>query len=103
MQTRNCNRCGRDFLGPSYGRVCLACQTPRTRPLRKRGELSARELQIIALVAQGHANKEIAAQLYLTEGTIKKFMGRIFRKLGIKSRVSLTIWHMTRPIEVRNS
>lgn len=54
-------------------------------------ELSFREKQIIALVRLAKGNKEIAAELYLTEGTVKEYLHRIFRKLGVRNRTELAL------------
>lgn len=48
--------------------------------------LSAREAQIMALIAAGHSNGQIAAQLVLTEKTVKNHVNRIYAKLGAGSR-----------------
>jgi DNA-binding NarL/FixJ family response regulator len=49
-------------------------------------ELSARELEVLRLLARGDSNKEIAAQLTISENTIKTHLSRIFDKLGARSR-----------------
>jgi DNA-binding NarL/FixJ family response regulator len=54
--------------------------------------LSFRERQIAQLVCKAKLNKEIAYELHLTEGTIKEYLNRIFRKLEIKNRTELAIW-----------
>jgi DNA-binding NarL/FixJ family response regulator len=54
--------------------------------------LTAREEQVVALVADGLSNREIASELNLSEHTIKKYMFRIFDKLGISSRVELVLY-----------
>ena len=48
--------------------------------------LSPREIEILRLVAAGNANKEIDAQLSMTEETVKSHMRTIFSKLGAKDR-----------------
>jgi LuxR family maltose regulon positive regulatory protein len=48
--------------------------------------LSARELEVLALVAAGHANREIAERLYITVDTVKRHVSHIFAKLGAASR-----------------
>ncbi|WP_061962660.1 response regulator [Demequina aurantiaca] len=50
--------------------------------------LSARELQVLDLVAQGHANTEVAATLFVTEATVKSHLAHVFTKLGVTSRTS---------------
>ncbi len=48
--------------------------------------LSPRELEIVRLIAAGSSNKQIAAQLFLSETTVKRGVSRIFDKLGAKDR-----------------
>jgi DNA-binding NarL/FixJ family response regulator len=49
-------------------------------------QLTPREVEVLGQVAAGNANKEIAAQLSITEETVKTHMGRILSKLGAKDR-----------------
>jgi DNA-binding NarL/FixJ family response regulator len=48
--------------------------------------LSARELDVLALVARGLTNAEIGRQLYITEATVKTHLLRLFAKLGVDDR-----------------
>lgn len=59
------------------------------RPSRDRDRLTAAEARVAALVAAGRRNKEIAAELYTTVGTVETHLTRIYRKLGIRSRTEL--------------
>jgi DNA-binding CsgD family transcriptional regulator len=52
-------------------------------------ELTSQESQIAALVAEGRSNKEIAASLFLSPKTVVFPLGRIYRKLDVKSRTQL--------------
>ena len=52
-------------------------------------ELTSRERDIVRLVAQGLANKEIAAQLFLSEGTVRNNIVTIMEKLDVKNRTQL--------------
>ena len=85
---RNCCRCGYEFHMGEHERVCQACSKPR---LDNR-HLTLREKQIIALVTQAKLNKEIAYDLHLSEGTIKEYLNKIFRKLGVRNRLELALW-----------
>lgn len=54
--------------------------------------LSAREREVLALVAQGLGNKQIAARLDIAERTVKAHLGSIFRQLGVADRTSAALW-----------
>ncbi|WP_426414770.1 response regulator [Aestuariirhabdus sp. LZHN29] len=54
-------------------------------------ELTAREEQILRLVAQGLSNKEVGAQLELQEKTVKHYMTNILQKLQVRNRVEATL------------
>jgi DNA-binding CsgD family transcriptional regulator len=54
--------------------------------------LTARELQVLRLVAAGATNKAIAADLVLSERTVDRHMSNIFRKLGVSSRAAATAY-----------
>lgn len=56
--------------------------------------LSQRELQLLTLVTQGLSNKEIAHALKLTEGTVKQYFTRLFRKCGVSDRLELVFYGM---------
>jgi two-component system nitrate/nitrite response regulator NarP len=53
--------------------------------------LTERERAIAALVAQGLRNKEVAAKIKMTEGTVKVYLHRIYEKLGVGSRTELAL------------
>jgi len=50
------------------------------------GELTGREIEILALVADGLSNRAIAEQLFLSTGTVKWYLNQIYSKLGVNSR-----------------
>lgn len=57
--------------------------------------LTQREEQIVTLVAEGMGNRQVAAELEITENTVKKALLRIFDKLGISNRVELVLYVLT--------
>jgi DNA-binding NarL/FixJ family response regulator len=56
------------------------------------GLLTPREEQVVALVADGFSNREVARELGLSEHTVKKYVFHIFDKLGMSSRVELALY-----------
>ena len=72
----------------------LISEVPSLRMFNSRGEqlLTPREEQVAALVAEGLGNREIASELNLSEHTVKKYLFRIFDKLGISTRVELVLY-----------
>ena len=74
--------------------VDLLSEVPSMRVINSGGNplLSPREEQVVALVAEGMGNRQIARELTLSEHTIKKYLFRIFEKLGVSSRVELVLY-----------
>lgn len=72
----------------------LVTQVSSLRVVNTKGNslLTPREEQVVALVAEGLPNKEIAHELALSEHTVKKYLFRIFDKLGISTRVELVLY-----------
>jgi DNA-binding NarL/FixJ family response regulator len=70
------------------------CQVPSLRVVSAIGEtlLTSREEPVVVLVADGLSNRDVATELGLSEHTIKKYLFRIFDKLGISSRVELVLY-----------
>ena len=59
--------------------------------------LSAREIEVMSLIAGGHTNGEIAAHLFLAEKTVKNHVRRIYSKLGVPNRpAAIAHWLATR-------
>ena len=53
-----------------------------------RNLLSQRELEVLALVADGNTNKEVAARLFISEATVKTHLLHIYAKLGVSDRAA---------------
>jgi DNA-binding NarL/FixJ family response regulator len=58
----------------------------------KPGDLTERECEVVALVAQGKSNREIANELVLSRRTVEKHVGNILSKLGFTSRAQIVRW-----------
>jgi DNA-binding CsgD family transcriptional regulator len=64
----------------------------RTAVAKPAGGLTARELEVLRLVATGKTNRSIAADLFLSEKTVARHVSNIFTKLGISSRAAATAY-----------
>jgi len=87
---------GQTFLQPSVAAKVVAeftrlstVPTPAAQPLVE--PLSERELEILRLIATGASNKEIAGELFITEGTVKNHVTNILGKLGVRDRTQAAL------------
>jgi DNA-binding NarL/FixJ family response regulator len=88
---------GESLLAPSVTRRLVEAfldrprpPDPRTRRLLER--LTAREQEVLQLLARGLTNAEIAAHLVVSETTVKTHVARVFMKLGLRDRVQAVIF-----------
>ena len=63
--------------------------------------LSPRERQLLRLIAQGYSNKQIGGELMISEGTVKVYLAKLFRKVGVHDRYELAL-HGLRGLGVSN-
>ncbi|NJJ39486.1 response regulator transcription factor [Paenibacillus apii] len=56
--------------------------------------LTKTELSVVAAIAEGYSNKEIAAELFLSEGTVKNYITEILSKLGLRDRTQIAIFYL---------
>jgi len=87
---------GGSWLDPSVtGRVLAIYRS--AAPQRAEGEpdldnLTAREREVLALIGQGKSNTEIAAELFISEGTIKTHINHLFTKLELRDRAAAVVF-----------
>ncbi|WP_425711910.1 response regulator transcription factor [Fictibacillus sp. Mic-4] len=73
----------------------LSCMLTDTKPKKNvHVELTSRELDVLKLVAEGLSNKEIAKELYLSEGTVRNYITRMLEKLELRGRTQLAIYYL---------
>ncbi len=76
----------------SSGSSGVPAPKPSSKPVRERSPLSARELEIVQLVAQGYKNKEMAEKMFISEQTVKNHLHNIFDKLSVSDRLELALY-----------
>jgi DNA-binding NarL/FixJ family response regulator len=65
---------------------------PETAADAPADQLSDRERQVLRLVGQGLANKQVARSLGIAERTVKVHLGNVFRRIGVTDRTSAALW-----------
>uniref|UniRef100_A0AAU2VH70 Response regulator transcription factor n=1 Tax=Streptomyces sp. NBC_00008 TaxID=2903610 RepID=A0AAU2VH70_9ACTN len=88
---------GDALLAPSITKRVIAEFSRVTRTLRipergRAGDLTERETEVLALIAQGLSNAEIAVNLVVAEQTVKTHVGRILVKLGLRDRTQAAVF-----------
>lgn len=58
-------------------------------------ELTEKEAELCAYVADGLSNKEIGEKMYLSEGTVRNYLSSVLSKLGLRDRTQLAIYYLT--------
>lgn len=61
-------------------------------PVEAFPDLTPREHEVLQLMALGHPNEQIADELFITEGTVKNHVTRLYTKLGVNSRAEAVAW-----------
>jgi DNA-binding NarL/FixJ family response regulator len=87
---------GDALLDPAITRAVIEeyARAPRRRPelARKLDDLTAREREVLDLLARGLSNAEIASELVVGDGTVKTHVARILQKLDLRDRVQAVVY-----------
>jgi DNA-binding NarL/FixJ family response regulator len=83
---------GEVHLDPQVARLLARRIRTRRDEAPAREPLTEREREVLALVARGHSNKEIATLLYITERTARTHVSNILGKLDLASRTQAALW-----------
>jgi DNA-binding NarL/FixJ family response regulator len=87
---------GDGLLAPGVTRRLIAefarMGGPRLPARKALGDLTERETEVLALVARGMTNAEIAAHLFLAEQTVKTHVSRVLMKLGVRDRAQAVVF-----------
>lgn len=91
--------CGRVVIESSLAGVMAdaALQPPAPREDPRLAELTEREREILAWLADGRSNKEIARELGISDATVKVHIKHLLRKLGVKSRLEAAVFALQSP------
>jgi DNA-binding NarL/FixJ family response regulator len=85
---------GESLLAPEITRRLIEDYVRRPRPgaaATELDELTEREREVLVLIGRGRSNAEIAAELFVSEGTVKTHVNRILRKLDVRDRVQAVV------------
>lgn len=82
---------GQAVLAPQVAGQLIDRMRKGTLEEKRPAGLSASQVAILRLISRGHSNREIAADVHLSENTVKSHVQEIFRKLGVRNRVEAAI------------
>lgn len=80
---------GQSPLDPKAAQVLL---TSRSAEPDRSGDLTAREREVLGLLAEGWPNRQIANRMGITEATVKAHLTHVFQSLGVNDRTQAALW-----------
>ncbi len=83
---------GRLVVDDRLAKVLASVLRPQKEEKNTLDELTPKELEVLHLIAEGMANKMIARNMDISEGTVKVHVKRLLKKLGVRSRVEAALW-----------
>jgi DNA-binding NarL/FixJ family response regulator len=87
---------GDALLAPTITRRLIerfvASPSPTAPPPSDLGDLSERERDVLLCLVRGRSNAEVAADLHVSEATVKTHVAAVLRKLGVRDRVQAVVW-----------
>ena len=87
---------GEEWLSPRVADILMkSIRSFDERPAQK---LTEREIEVLRLMAEGYKNEEIARKLVITQQTVKNHIRKIFRKLGVETRVDAVLYALDQEI-----
>lgn len=90
---------GNVLIHPDIARKLTGMLRPSSQPVSKSAELeqlglTPAEKKVVTLISEGLSNKEIAGQLFLSEGTVKNYVTEILGKLNLRDRTQIAIFYL---------
>ena len=82
----------RDAAATGLARLGVVAPTPAGRPVALPDGITRREAEVLALVAQGLTNREVAEALVLSERTVARHLANLYTKIGVTSRTAATTY-----------
>jgi DNA-binding NarL/FixJ family response regulator len=90
---------GESPLHPKAARSLLSSRSENRPAERTNVELTPREAQVLSLLRQGLANKQIARSLGISQATVKAHLTSVFQRIGVTDRVQAAVWAERRAAE----
>jgi two-component system response regulator NreC len=89
---------GRHYLGSPLSELAIAAYKEKTKTLSldPYNTLTAREREVLQLVAEGHTNSDVAAKLFISQRTVESHRASMMQKLSLTSRADLVAYAIKR-------